>query len=206
MKHLLSVADLGCPADALPDLQGWHSTDPFFAKIIEQVDPEVIVEVGTWKGASAIHMARLTETVGTKIYCCDTWLGGIDHLLHEDTPPNGLSRKHGYPQIYYTFLKNVTDSGYSNRIFPVVQTSVNAARVLSRQGVIADLVYVDGSHEINDVYADLCAYWPLVRSGGVMFGDDLGFPGVCLDANRFAIERGLQLKVESNNFWVLSKP
>lgn len=208
MKPLLSVADLGCPKGVKPDLQGWHSTDPFFAKIIGDVKPAVIVEVGSWKGASAIHMASIDTVPASlpQIICCDSWLGGIDHNLNEDTPPNGLNRKHGYPQIYFTFLRNVTDSGYAKRIFPVVQTSTNAARLLASQGVIAGLCYVDGSHEINDVYADLQAYWPLLRSGGVMFGDDLAFPGVCLDVNRFCIERGLKMTVESNNFWVIRKP
>lgn len=222
MIPLKSVADLGCPKGVKPDLQGWHSTDPFFAKIIGEVEPAVIVEVGSWKGASAIHMASLTKnTDGTRedrmrtdyirhdpasLFCCDSWLGGIDHNLNEDTPPNGLNRKHGYPQIYFTFLRNVTDSVYASRIFPVVQTSINAARLLAKQGVVADLCYVDGSHEINDVYADLQAYWPLVRKGGVMFGDDLAFPGVMLDTNRFCIERGLKMTVESDNFWVITKP
>lgn len=210
MKLLLSVADLGCPKGVKPDLQGWHSTDPFFAKIIGEVQPICIIEVGSWKGASAITMAEASKTLPrvapTHIYCCDSFLGGIDHNLNEDTPPNGLNRKHGYPQIYFTFLRNVTDSGYAKRIFPVVQTSVNAARLLAKQGVVADLCYVDGSHEINDVYADLQAYWPLLRQGGVMFGDDLAFPGVMLDTNRFCIERDLKMTVESNNFWVIRKP
>jgi NAD(P)-dependent dehydrogenase (short-subunit alcohol dehydrogenase family) len=35
-----------------------------------------------------------------------------------------------------------------------------------------DLIYVDGSHDYDDVAADLAAYRPLVRPGGVMFGDD----------------------------------
>lgn len=43
------------------DMQGWSSTDPVFEEIIQQLKPRKIVEVGTWKGGSAIHMAELCK-------------------------------------------------------------------------------------------------------------------------------------------------
>jgi hypothetical protein len=51
------VYDLAAPLTL--DLQGWASTHPIFEKTIETLRPELIVEVGTWKGASAVHMAKL---------------------------------------------------------------------------------------------------------------------------------------------------
>jgi Methyltransferase domain len=35
-----------------------------------------------------------------------------------------------------------------------------------------DFVYVDGNHQSKWVEADLYAWWPKVRSGGILFGDD----------------------------------
>jgi predicted O-methyltransferase YrrM len=57
-------------------------------------------------------------------------------------------------------------------IGPVPCTSGIAARVLKAQGVTADLIYIDGSHHHDDVVCDLRDYRPLLRRGGVLFGDD----------------------------------
>ena len=41
------------------DIQGWASTSPVFADCIRELNPKLIIEVGTWKGCSAIHMAKI---------------------------------------------------------------------------------------------------------------------------------------------------
>src|SRR5690349_3453691 len=68
------------------DITGWQSTHPWFAQIIGQVKPERILEVGTWKGASAIHMAQLAKQVNPRaqVLCVDTWLGS--HRVLWTTP------------------------------------------------------------------------------------------------------------------------
>jgi cephalosporin hydroxylase len=65
------------------DMQGWSSSGPLCREVISAVRPEVIVEVGTWKGASAIHMAQTARDLGlsTQIICVDTWLGSTEHFL-----------------------------------------------------------------------------------------------------------------------------
>lgn len=191
------------------DLQGWHSTDPVFQRLIGEVRPNLIIEVGTWKGASATQMAHLTKTIGleTEIVCVDTWLGAIEFLASDEDPTRSLKLKNGYPSIYYTFLANVVLSGHSDVITPFAQTSINGARWFSAQGTQADLIYIDASHEEADVLADLEAYWPSVRPGGVMFGDDFSaaWPSVIRAVRGFAQRRGLTLQ-DDNEFWILRKP
>ncbi len=65
------------------DFQGWGSNHQFFEKILAALRPAVIIEVGTWKGGSAIHMAQLSKDLGfpTEIVCVDTWLGSPEHVL-----------------------------------------------------------------------------------------------------------------------------
>lgn len=38
--------------------------------------------------------------------------------------------------------------------------------------VRADAIYVDAAHDTEAAYRDMVTYWPLLRPGGVMFGDD----------------------------------
>lgn len=66
---------------ALPcDLQGWGGDSPAFAGLIKEVRPALVIEVGTWKGASAVSMADAAAHAGlsTKIVCVDTWLGALE--------------------------------------------------------------------------------------------------------------------------------
>ena len=55
-------------ADIGPDLQGWNSIHPLFEDLLRQVKPTVLVEVGSWKGASVIHMAK--TALDNQIYLC----------------------------------------------------------------------------------------------------------------------------------------
>jgi hypothetical protein len=107
----------------------------------------------------------------------------------------------GYPQVYFDFLANVVQHGFQDVIIPVPCTSVIAARVLASQGIVADLIYIDGSHNYDDVVADIRAYRPLLRSGGVMFGDDYEWKSV-----REAVEEELPEHERTTEHWIYRKP
>lgn len=199
------------------DLQGWNSDHPVFDRLVEETKPAVVIEVGSWKGRSAKHFAVATagrtemdDVSGasvpspSRIYCVDTWLGGIDHMV-STLPQDDLRRDmHGSPRLYHQFLRNFADEPeFAKRVFPIQNTSLNGARLLAHAGITAGLIYIDGSHEYQDVYADLCAFVQLLAPGGVMFGDDFRFPGVFSAVIRFAHESGLKVEEVANNFWIL---
>lgn len=161
------------------DLQGWGGHVDYFKQRILDTRPELIIEVGSWKGKSAVVMADICAAdpsllYKTEIVCVDTWLGATemwsDHT--DEKRYKSLGLKNGYPTLYYQFLRNVYEEGHASRITPFPQTSVNAARLLLKNEIQADLIYLDGSHEYEDVRADIRAYWKLLKPGGVMFGDD----------------------------------
>ncbi len=196
-------------AAALPlDLQGWGSETPAFRELILAVRPQLIVEVGTWKGASAIHMAGLLAEAGmdAQILCVDTWLGALEFWTNPaDAERYGSLRlKNGWPQVYFQFLANVCHRGHQTRIIPFPQTSATAALWLRYYGLTAELIYLDGSHEEEDVYGDLLGYWEVVSPGGVLFGDDWAWDGVRLAVERFARERRLKVRFIADK-WVLDK-
>ena len=176
------------------DMQGWGSYHPVFEAAIKAIRPKLIVEVGTWKGASAIHMADLCKKLDldTKILCIDTWLGTIESYTWRKKEPliyNALNLKNGYPSLYYQFLANVCHTGFQDRILPLAQTSLIGARILHELGIKPDMIYVDGSHDYSDVKADLAAYFPLLRKGGLMLGDDFeSWGGVTRAVREFAFE------------------
>lgn len=181
-------------------VETWHGNSYTFGELIEKVKPGAIIEVGTWKGGSAITMARKVKELGLDcmIYCVDTWLGGIEHYGTID-----LHLKAGYPQIYFEFLENIQKAGVADIIQAVPNTSAIASRILAYYNVRADLIYIDASHHEDDVYDDLVNYWKLLSNEGTMFGDDYNFKGVKKAVNRFADEHNLEISIADNVFWVL---
>lgn len=189
------------------DARGWGSQSPAFGTLVERIRPRLIIEVGTWKGASAIEMAEQLERLGltsSKILCIDTWLGALEMWGdHTDRDRYGsLDLKHGYPQLYYQFLANICHKGLQQRVIPFPLPSVTAAQWLSLRGVRAELIYLDGSHEEEDVYADLTDFWDLLAAGGVLFGDDYAWTGVKMAVDRFSTQHRLQLQHLEDKWWL----
>ncbi|MFQ3671230.1 MAG: class I SAM-dependent methyltransferase [Verrucomicrobiia bacterium] len=189
------------------DLRGWASASEVFAKLIAATEPELIIEVGTWKGASAITMGNLLKERGRgKILCVDTWLGALE-MWNDHADPDryqSLKCRHGYPQVYYTFLANVCYAGLQDVVIPFPLHSSSAALWLMMNGVVADMVYLDASHEEDDVYQDVLDYYHLLRPGGVLLGDDWNWSGVRSAVTRFASENRLEVE-PCGEKWILKK-
>ena len=137
-----------------------------------------------------------------KITTVDTWLGALE-FIDSNNGDHNLMKKNGYPQVYYQFLSNVVHNEVQEYINPFPSTSLIAARYFQKNDIKADLIYIDGSHEYEDVIADLKSYWPLVNNGGIMFGDDYDekqWPGVVKAVDEFSDK----IK-EQEGFWILKK-
>ena len=163
-----------------------------YDKCIKRLDPSIIIEVGSFVGESAIHMAKLIKAQNRDcaILCVDTWYAGFDHFLgaREKIRPH-----FGRPDFYYKFIANVIAHGCQDVIVPFAMDSIGAARVINWLGLVPQFIYVDASHEEGDVIRDYQAYWPLLSSGGGMLCDDWSghFPGVMADGQRFIDQTGL---------------
>lgn len=162
------------------------ATREIFANAIARTNPTLIVEVGSFVGESAIHMAKLIKAQGRQcaILCVDTWYAGFDHWKGAREK---IQMHFGRPDLFYKFMANVIANGCQDVILPLAMDSMGAARVLKWLGIRANLIYIDASHEEGDVYRDYVAYWDIVEKGGGMMADDLSgwFPGVVHDWELF---------------------
>jgi cephalosporin hydroxylase len=59
---------------------------------------------------------------------------------------------------------------YGNRVEFIRKTSVEASKTFEDNSL--DAIFVDANHEYKYVLEDLYAWWPKVKSGGIMAGDD----------------------------------
>lgn len=129
-----------------------------------------IAEIGSWVGDSACAMWEVCPE--SRITCVDTFSGAPGDATFE------LSRKADIEAgddraVFRTFIKN-TDH-FSPK---VLQTnSLSAARFLAAGEEKFDLVYIDADHRYEGVKADIEAWLPLVKDGGIICGHDYGDPG-----------------------------
>ena len=158
---------------------GWGSSHPWFDLLVRETRPRIIIEVGSWLGASAVHMAKLSAKYGlnTKVICVDTWLGA-PALYRDPTHAETLAFRDGYPTLFHGFLASVVEAGCGERIVPLPLPSALAADVLVSRDIKAELVYVDADHSFAGCLADLRAYSQLLTEDGVILGDDFDGAGV----------------------------
>lgn len=178
-----------------------------FTKCIERLNPSLIIEVGSFVGESAIHMADVIKKQGRQcaILCVDTWYAGFDHW-------KGAREKirchFGRPDFYYKFIANVIQNGCQDVIVPMASDSINAARILKWLGIVPQLIYIDASHEEGDVFRDYVHYWDILPTGGAMLADDLSnhFPGVVNDWEKFCYAFGLSPVLTEGEKALVIKP
>jgi hypothetical protein len=183
---------------------GWNSDAPIFGELLERVRPKVIIEVGTWHGGSAIHMAGEAKKLGIspRIICVDTWLGAEEFWTTANLGDDrDLKRRNGWPEVYFDFLGNVVAAGHQDLIHPMPMSSTVGARVLAFHKILAGLIYIDASHDYDDVRSDIRNFRPLLLPGGVMFGDDYSWPSVA----RAVADEAPEAK-DAAGFWLLDTP
>lgn len=131
-----------------------------------------IFEIGTCHGASAIAMG-----MGARMYGMNSpKLVTIDIVQPEN-------EAHGYFKLFEDFL-------------PVDKHIVESDSKLYDSNESIDLLYVDGSHEFDDVYEDCTKYIPLVVEGGICIFHDTGDNDVAKGIEKFLKESKDKLKFE----------
>lgn len=185
--------------------QGWNSETPIFNEVIRLTNPGVIVEVGVWNGASVITMGKCCRARGLSpiIYAVDVFPGMIGERDHIGNMPfDQIPPPWRTPTRYQQFLFNIKASGFDDMVVPMPTFTRWGAKMLAFWGVEADLIYIDAGHDEDSVTGDLIDYWPILRGGGIMFFDDLGYPGVLAALGRFGQDHGLSLCiVGGQGYW-----
>lgn len=91
---------------------------------------------------------------------------------------------------YLAATKNL--SAFGDRSRPLKLPSLVAARLFDIGSL--DFVYIDGDHAYEAVAADIGAYWPKLRSGGILAGHDYQLSGdVGRAVDEFAQRESLSL-------------
>ncbi len=178
------------------DERGMYINAAPMEKLIKERGVKTVVELGCWLGKSTRHIASHLPSGGI-VFAVDHWLGSAEHQQSVEIP-----------YLYEQFLSNTIHAKLTHKIIPKRMTTLAAAEEFKKEKLIPDLVYVDASHDEQSVYADLAAYFPLIKGHGIICGDDWGwgagsgFP-VCTAVHRFAMQNSLRIEVIDGWFWIL---
>lgn len=139
------------PCIEIPNVDRMSLTN-LFAELGFQTGVEVGVEQGLYS------KALLEANRQLKLFCVDPWLAYQGY------------REHVSQDKLDAFLE-ITKQRLVNYNFEIVRKlSVDAAKDFEDNSL--DFVYIDGNHEFSHVVADICAWYPKVRRGGILSGHD----------------------------------
>jgi hypothetical protein len=117
-----------------------------------------ILEIGSWEGRSAIFFLEFFQS--GRLTCVDTFRGSSEHL-------NGAF---DLGTIEKRFDKNMAN--YGTRLEKINSRSVPALDRLAQEDRSFDIIYIDGSHQREDVMADSVLAWKILKQGGYVIWDD----------------------------------
>lgn len=128
-----------------------------------------IVELGSYKGRSAISMAQ----AGRQVYCVDRFEAETEEKFKPR--PDHLSGNFSP----FDIMKNAARYGVSDWISVRVDDTAAAGAwwTLSHKPAI-DLLFIDAGHDYDRVHADAEAWLPLVKDDGMVVFDDSIWEGV----------------------------
>jgi predicted O-methyltransferase YrrM len=121
-----------------------------------------VVEIGSYKGRSTCCLALGCRRSQRRVFAIDSFDGGPD-----------LPKANLFPD----FEQNLQRSGLSQHVQPIVGLSSQVAKTWDKT---IHLLFVDGSHQYEDVLADFNGFFPHLVSGGIVAFHDVteSWPGV----------------------------
>ncbi len=173
------------------EIEGWFSFPELYKEVVGHFDNGIFVEIGSWKGASSSHMAVeiINQKKNISFFCVDTWEGSIENQDSSSVINNTL---------YNEFKDNMSPvEGYYTSIR---KPSLMAATHFEDSSI--DFIFIDASHQYADVIADIKAWLPKLKTGGIIAGHDIDLADV-----KRAVDEvfGLENITEQENCWVFNQ-
>lgn len=159
--------------DKAEQIQGWfprHDMETLYSLAQDYVkEGGLAVEVGSWKGRSSLILAEVCKQKKAKLICIDSFKGLIptDHekweLYHGS---DGYYKEGNNGSIMGHIIENL--KGYDVKFLEGNSTELHK----KIKDVSADLVFIDGDHDMPIVALDMENFKTKVKKGGVLCGHD----------------------------------
>ncbi len=163
------------------DIPGWMYDNEleWLTKISSKM--ESVLEVGAWKGRSTAAIASGCK--GT-VYSIDHFKGSNEELHKQKILKE--------PSIFGQFATNMTN--YDNLVV-MKMDSMNAVRLFPDKSI--DMIFIDGSHEYQDVKNDIMLWTPKARK--IICGHD--YCNEWMDVKQAVNESFDNINIEDSIWW-----
>ncbi len=131
-------------------------------------DRKTVIEIGTFLGGSAEALLEGMPDDG-HLTCIDTFEG----TPGSPTDLNGMRSKEAGRTFDREFILSYLSGRlqpYHGRMEIIVGESLEVVRDFKPAS--ADLVFLDGAHDYENILADIRAWLPIVKPGGILCGHD----------------------------------
>lgn len=125
----------------------------------------VCVEVGTWKGEFSEYI--LAKDSVKKLYCVDPY----KHFTNNEYPDAINNATQEEFDSIFTNLVTKLKKKFDNKVEFIRQLSTEAVKSFEDNSL--DFVYIDGNNDYSYVLEDLNAWYPKIKKGGYLCGDDV---------------------------------
>ena len=138
----------------------WAGHKYFAYDLIRNAKPEVLVELGTFKGTSFFSFCQAVkdEKLGTKLFAIDTWQGD----------------EHGgfYGDDIYKNVESIKREYYYNLDVQLLRKTFDEALNEFEDNSI-DVLHIDGLHTYEAVKHDFETWLPKVKENGIILFHDI---------------------------------
>jgi hypothetical protein len=151
------------------------------SKLIREVKPEgkvTGVEIGLWKADFALGMLQKDEELH--------WYG-VDPYFEYG---KGARKQPMWNAIFEKVTKKMAP--YNDRFTLIRKPSAEGVKYIPEK---VEFVFVDGNHNEEFVWEDLCLYEPHVKKGGIMSGHDY-YHRVAKAVDEYASEHERDIQVD----------
>jgi hypothetical protein len=174
------------------NIEGWFNFPEMYKTAINKFPTNShFVEIGSWLGKSSSFMAVeiANSNKNIKFDCVDTWLGSTEHTSANSNCFHSATTK--IDGLYNLFLTNT--NSVKHIIKPIRLSSLDAVNTYQNNSL--DFVFIDASHDYENVKADILAWYPKVKPGGILAGHDYntGWKGVINAVNEFVTQHNYQM-------------
>ncbi len=168
------------------DIPGWFNMHDAYSNLVKYCeDGDDIVEIGCFAGRSTRYLMDSLDYAGkhdVKVHVIDTFEGsGMEHS------------KVNTNSMYDDFMRNLDYYIEAGRLHVNVNKSDNTNILNSFDDGTVFGVIVDGAHTMEAVQDDVENWWPKIKDGGIMVGDDVDWESVKQGAlrgfNKFGLDR-----------------
>ncbi|MEZ6063334.1 MAG: hypothetical protein R3C19_23550 [Planctomycetaceae bacterium] len=171
-------------------------------RMIDELRPKLIVEVGSWLGGST---RLLLSHSAAFVVAIDTWLGSEEHQPGREWMERHRSRQNVLNRLFETFLVNCWP--YRSRLIPLRTCSIDGLHQVARHGLQPNLILLDGAHDFLSVATELRLCGRLFPNANIVVDDFVQgaawLAGLVRAVEDFAVQQPYELEEHRNQTAIL---